>query len=116
MNKFHAQRRAMHILTPVTLACALAACGGDNNSSTTPPATHVFSGKVVASSFTPDVSGNPVLKAGYYAGATVFIDAHLAHSSSKPTPVQNHVMRKYTPCSSVILQSDDQSGFSGRSG
>ena len=76
MNKFHAQRRAMHILTPVTLACALAACGGDNNSSTTPPATHVFSGKVVASSFTPDVSGNPVLKAGYYAGATVFIDTN----------------------------------------
>ena len=76
MNKFHAQRRAMHILTPVTLACALAACGGDSNNGTTPPATHVFSGKVVASSFKADVSGNPVLTPGYYAGATVFIDAN----------------------------------------
>ena len=76
MNRFHAQRRAMHILTPVTLACALAACGGDSNNSTTPPSTHVFSGKVVATSFKADVSGNPVLTPGYYAGATVFIDAN----------------------------------------
>ncbi len=76
MKKFHAQRRAAYVLTPVTLACALAACGGDSNSGTTPPAAHVYSGKVVATSFKADVSGNPVLTPGYYAGATVFIDAN----------------------------------------
>ena len=78
MNKFHAQRRAAYVLTPVTLACALAACGGDSNSTPPPPppVTHVYSGKVVATSFKADVSGNPVLTPGYYSGATVFIDAN----------------------------------------
>ena len=72
MNKFHAQRRAMHVLTPVTLACALAACGGNSDS----PANVTYSGKVVSTSFKADVSGNPVMTPGYYAGATVFIDAN----------------------------------------
>jgi hypothetical protein len=76
MNRFHAQRRAVHILTPVTLACALAACGGNSDSTPTPPATTTYSGKVVATAFTPDVSGNPKLTSGYYAGATVFIDTN----------------------------------------
>jgi hypothetical protein len=77
MNKFHAQRRAVGVLTPVTLACALVACGGDSNNGTPPPPTpHVFSGKVVATSFKADASGNPVMTPGYYSGATVFIDAN----------------------------------------
>ena len=77
MKNIIAPRRAMHILTPVTLACALAACGGDSTNGTPPTnSTHVFSGKVVATSFKPDVSGNPVMTPGYYAGATVFIDAN----------------------------------------
>jgi hypothetical protein len=66
-----AQRRAACILTPVTLACMLAACGGDGGSSST-----TYSGKVVASAYKSSVSGNPALTAGYYAGATVFIDVN----------------------------------------
>ena len=74
MNRFHAQRRAVHLLTPVTLACALAACGGDSD--TLAPVSTTYSGKVVATAFAPDVSGNPKLTSGYYAGATVFIDTN----------------------------------------
>ena len=73
MNSIIAQRRAVHILTPVTLACALAACGGDGSSG---PTNTTYSGKVVATSAQADASGNPKLAAGYYAGATVFIDAN----------------------------------------
>jgi len=73
-----AQRRAVHILTPITLACALAACGGNSSGgSTTPTQTTVsYTGKVVATAFTPDASGNPKLTSGYYQGATVFIDVN----------------------------------------
>ncbi|HEX7639536.1 MAG TPA: alkaline phosphatase family protein [Burkholderiaceae bacterium] len=69
MNSIRAPRRAAYILTPVTLACALAACGGDGSTTT-------YSGKVVASAFKQNTSGDPALSAGYYAGATVFIDAN----------------------------------------
>src|SRR6185503_16980114 len=75
MNHIHARRAAL-VLTPVTLACALAACGGDSNSTPTPPATTTFAGKVVATSFKADASGNPVITSGYYQGATVFVDAN----------------------------------------
>jgi hypothetical protein len=72
-----AQRRAVHILTPVTLACALAACGGDSGGNTPPLATTTtYTGKVVATSFKADASGNPVITPGYYAGAKVFIDVN----------------------------------------
>ncbi len=71
MKSIIASRRALHVLTPVTLACTLVACGGDSSTPTT-----TYSGKVVASNFKADVSGNPVLTPGYYAGATVFIDAN----------------------------------------
>ena len=77
MKSIIAQRRAVHILTPVTLACALAACGGDSSSgSPPPPVSTTYSGKVVATAFTPDVSGNPKITSGYYSGATVFIDVN----------------------------------------
>jgi hypothetical protein len=71
-----APRRAAYILTPITLACALAACGGNSDGGTPAKPANVFSGKVVATSFKADASGNPVLTAGYYSGATVFIDAN----------------------------------------
>ena len=75
MKSILAQRRAAYALTPVTLACALAACGGNTNSTTLPaPTPTTYTGKVVAASAKSDVSGNPKLTAGYYAGATVFID------------------------------------------
>ena len=73
MKQLTAQRRAAYVLTPITLACALAACGGDSNGG---PTNTTYSGKVVATSFKADVSGNPVMTPGYYAGATVFIDAN----------------------------------------
>ena len=70
MKSIITRHRAAYILTPVTLACALAACGGDSDSTTT------FSGKVAATAFQPTTTGNPKLTAGYYAGATVFIDTN----------------------------------------
>ncbi|WP_338055427.1 alkaline phosphatase family protein [Scleromatobacter humisilvae] len=78
MNSNIAQRRVLHILTPVSLACALVACGGDSNSGSTPPPVQntTYTGKVVATSATADVSGNPKLASGYYKGATVFIDTN----------------------------------------
>ena len=78
MNSNIAQRRVLHILTPVSLACALVACGGDSGSGSTPPTqtTTTYSGKVVATSAKSDVSGNPKLASGYYQGATVFIDVN----------------------------------------
>ncbi|HEY9028522.1 MAG TPA: alkaline phosphatase family protein [Burkholderiaceae bacterium] len=72
MNHIPARRAAL-VLTPVTLACALAACGGDSGGGTS---TATYTGKVVATSFKADASGNPVLSAGYYQGATVFIDTN----------------------------------------
>jgi hypothetical protein len=71
MKRIQAQRRAAYVLTPITLACSLVACGGD----TSDPVT-TYAGKVVAASFKADASGNPKLTAGYYQGATVFIDAN----------------------------------------
>src|ERR1700743_3723515 len=84
-----AQRRAVHILTPVTLACALAACGGDSGSSPPAATTTTYSGKVVATSFKADASGNPVMTPGYYANAIVFIDANGngVQDSDKPADV-----------------------------
>lgn len=80
MNDINARRVAL-VLTPLSLACALAACGGDSSSTPPPPpppapAPATFSGKVVATSFKADASGNPVMTSGYYQGATVFVDAN----------------------------------------
>jgi len=72
MKSIIARRRAVYVLTPVTLACALVACGGNSDS----PANVVYSGKVAASAFQPGTTGNPTLAAGYYSGATVFIDTN----------------------------------------
>ena len=76
MKYTHAQRRAAYVLTPVTLACALAACGGDSGSSVPTVTNTTYTGKVVASAFQSSVSGDPTLKAGYYQGATVFLDTN----------------------------------------
>src|ERR1700744_5608449 len=73
------------LLTTIAAACVLAACGGsDDNSSTASngggnnnPTPTTFSGVVAATSFTPgSKTGNPTIKAGYYAGATVCVDAN----------------------------------------
>ena len=70
MNRNNVPRRAAAVLTPVTLACLLAACGGDGTKTTT------YSGKVTATSFQSSVSGDPTLTSGYYQGATVFLDTN----------------------------------------
>ena len=77
-------RRTTPLLTSIAAACVLAACGGnsDNPSTSastgaggTPPQT--FTGAVAAAGFVPgNTSGNPTIQAGYYAGATVCLDAN----------------------------------------
>ena len=102
-----AQRRAVHILTPVTLACALAACGGDSSSSPPAATTTTYSGKVVATSFKADASGNPVLTTGYYANAIVFIDSNGngVQDSGEPAGVTDSTGKfTFTAASSVTGQ------------
>lgn len=65
------------ILTSIASACILAACGGnDNNSpSASNGATTNYSGVVASVAFVPgSKTGDPTFKAGYYQGATVFVD------------------------------------------
>jgi hypothetical protein len=61
-------------------AALLAACGGSDNNNSTPstPATPAvtMSGVVAASGFTPGSATDPTIKAGYYQGALVCIDAN----------------------------------------
>ncbi|MBN3803953.1 phosphoesterase [Paraburkholderia sp. Ac-20336] len=78
--------RTTLLLTSIAAACVLAACGGNDNPSTasngggnspTPTQTTTFSGVVTAAAFKPgNASGNPTIAAGYYAGATVCVDAN----------------------------------------
>jgi hypothetical protein len=70
------QRNTLY-LSSIATACVLAACGGSN--STTPvsgnSSTPVYSGVVTSSAFVPgSTNGDPTFKAGYYTGATVFLD------------------------------------------
>ena len=107
MKSIIAQRRAVHILTPVTLACALAACGGDSSSSPPTATTTTYSGKVVATSFKADASGNPVLTTGYYANAIVFIDSNGngVQDSGEPAGVTDSTGKfTFTAASSVTGQ------------
>jgi hypothetical protein len=61
------------VLTSIASACMLAACGGHNDG----PTPTNYSGVVAATAFVPGgTNGDPVIKAGYYAGATVFVDAN----------------------------------------
>ncbi|GAB2923191.1 hypothetical protein GCM10027093_73030 [Paraburkholderia jirisanensis] len=72
--------RTTLLLTSIAAACTLAACGGsdNNNPSTSANATPTtFAGVVASSGVTPgSTSGNPTLKAGYFTGATVCLDAN----------------------------------------
>ena len=59
------------ILTSIASACILAACGSSDNNGTT------YGGVVAASGYVPgSTNGDPTIKAGYYAGATVFVDVN----------------------------------------
>src|SRR5450830_945985 len=63
-------------------AAILAACGGSNNYNSapaTPPATTpsvTMAGVVAAAGFVPGSATDPTMKAGYYSGALVCIDAN----------------------------------------
>ena len=76
-----AQRRAASVLTPMALACTLAACGGDSTNTTT------YGGKLVATSFQSSASGDPTLASGYYQNATVFLDTNGngVHDAGEPS-------------------------------
>ncbi|WNC92574.1 alkaline phosphatase family protein [Paraburkholderia sp. FT54] len=66
-------KRTTPLLTSIAAACVLAACGGNND--ITPTST--ISGVVASAGFVPgSTTGDPTLKAGYYAGATVCVDAN----------------------------------------
>ncbi|WP_233869061.1 alkaline phosphatase family protein [Paraburkholderia adhaesiva] len=73
----HNNLRPALCLTSVAAACVLAACGGSSGSNNSNTATSTnYSGVVAASSFVASATGNPTMKAGYYAGATVFVDTN----------------------------------------
>ncbi|WP_233236576.1 alkaline phosphatase family protein [Bordetella sp. LUAb4] len=81
-------------LTALAAALLVAGCGGDKNddssasdstgaptgstgsTGSTDPVATTYAGVVVATTAKNSVSGNPTLKAGYYTGATVFVDAN----------------------------------------
>lgn len=85
------QRSAL-CLTSVAAACVLAACGSGNSNN----AGTAYSGVVAASAFVPgSANGDPTIKAGYYAGATVFFDTNGngkldAGEASTKTDAQGH--------------------------
>ncbi|NKF22852.1 alkaline phosphatase family protein [Solimonas marina] len=72
----------------VAAIAALAACGGDGHGNNndgggsgdgggTTPTTKTLSGVVSSSGYVPgSTSGDPTIKPGYYAGATVFLDSN----------------------------------------
>ena len=76
--------RSTLFLTSIAAACVLTACGGGDNSSDggaggngAPAAQTTFSGVVSAAGYVPgNTSGNPTIKAGYYANAAVCLDAN----------------------------------------
>ena len=79
--------RTSLILTSIAAACVLAACGGsdhndtastgNNNTGSTTPTATTYSGVVSAADFVAgSATGNPTIKAGYYAGATVCLDTN----------------------------------------
>ncbi|WP_133649334.1 alkaline phosphatase family protein [Paraburkholderia flava] len=75
-------KRTPLLLTSIAAACVLTACGGNSNkppASTSPIASNAqtFTGVVAAAGFVPgSTTGDPILQAGYYAGATVCVDAN----------------------------------------
>jgi hypothetical protein len=74
-------KRLPLLLTSIAAACVLTACGSSSNNppaSTSPAAgtAQTFTGVVAAAGFVPgSTTGDPTLQAGYYAGATVCVDA-----------------------------------------
>ncbi len=72
------------LLTSIAAASMLVACGSDDDSSSasngnggTTTSTKTLTGTVAASALVPGgTTGDPVIKAGYYAGATVCLDVN----------------------------------------
>ncbi|HEY4069257.1 MAG TPA: phosphoesterase, partial [Burkholderiaceae bacterium] len=70
------QKTVLTTSLTILAASILAACGGSDDDTPAAAATTTYSGKVVATSAASSTTGNPTLTAGYYSGATVFIDAN----------------------------------------
>ena len=74
---------AATVLTPVTLACALVACGGDGGKATTVPTTPAtttsYSGKVTATSFQSSVSGDPTGLVKKLAASNMPLEKRIEH-------------------------------------
>ncbi|MFM0198606.1 alkaline phosphatase family protein [Paraburkholderia fungorum] len=69
-------KRTTPLLTSIAAACVLAACGGNSDNTPSAPTTTI-SGVVASAGFVPgSTTGDPTLKAGYYVGATVCVDAN----------------------------------------
>jgi hypothetical protein len=69
-------------LTAIAVACALSACGGndDNSNASSNPASNANTvtakGVVVSTAYVPGSAAAPTLKPGYFAGASVCVDAN----------------------------------------
>ncbi|AOZ03220.1 phosphoesterase [Cupriavidus sp. USMAHM13] len=75
-------RQSAVLLTSIASACLLAACGGNGDGSSsstggTTSAATTYGGVVLATAYVPgSTTGNPTIQPGYYAGATVCVDAN----------------------------------------
>ncbi len=90
-------------------AAILAACGGSNNDSapaSPPPATTpsvTMAGVVAASGFVPGSATDPTIKAGYYSGALVCIDANNnGKCDSGENPVTTDAKGAFTLTASAV--------------
>jgi hypothetical protein len=90
----------------VLAASILAACGGNDDNSSTATGT-TASGVVTASSFTPGSATEPTLAAGYYQGAKVCADANNnGKCDDAENPVTTDASGKFTlslPAASALI-------------
>src|SRR6516225_3789574 len=63
-------------LTAIAAACAMAGCGGNSDSPAATQTGVTISGVVASTLFVPGSATDPTIKAGYYQGALVCIDAN----------------------------------------
>ncbi|CAB3779080.1 alkaline phosphatase family protein [Pararobbsia alpina] len=70
-------QRVTLLLTSIAAASVLAACGGNSGTPSASASNTTYTGAVAASGFVSgSKTGDPTFQAGYYAGATVCLDAN----------------------------------------
>ncbi|APR38521.1 alkaline phosphatase family protein [Paraburkholderia sp. SOS3] len=102
--------RNIFLLTSIASACMLTACGGGDDSPSTSAGSaqqeQTLSGVVVAAGYVPgNTTGNPTIKAGYYSGATVCLDANgdgACDSASTTTDANGRFTLKTTGTGQLI--------------